>query len=385
MRQPAIDKPMSETVFESAFGNFKLERLPRRKRELLRAWDAADEYLLQHLTTLDLSTTRPLIINDSFGALSIALSQFNPVNWSDSWLAQQAARENLIANNLDESVVEFLPSTSDLSGNFELVLIKAPKNLALLEYQLIQLKPQLTSTAIIILGGMVKAMPATIWKLLEKIIGPTETSRAQKKARIISVKPDHLLLQISAGYPVSWKLENTEYTLLNHANTFSRDRLDNGTRLMLQYLPANEGVIDIVDLGCGNGVLGMMAAEQNPDANITFIDESYMAIASARHNMLQLPERGGSAEFITADGLKQVADNSCDLVLCNPPFHQQQAQLDTVAISMFAESERVLRQGGTLWVIGNRHLNYHNKLKTWFKQVELVASDRKFVLLKAHQ
>ena len=71
------------------------------------------------------------------------------------------------------------------------------------------------------------------------------------------------------------------------------------------------------------------------------------------------------------------------MVLCNPPFHQQQAKLDTVALAMFSHSARVLRAQGSLWVIGNRHLNYHNKLKSWFSQIELVASDRKFVLLKA--
>ncbi len=374
---------MSEKTFESAFGSFQLERLPRRKRELLRAWDAADEYLLQQLESLDLSASRPLIINDSFGALSIALSQLNPVSWSDSWLAQQAARENLITNNLDDSVVEFLPSTAGLSGNFDLVLIKVPKNLALLEYQLIQLKPHLHNDSKVILAGMVKSMPATIWKMLEQIIGPTETSLAYKKARIVTAKPDPGLAPVKSRYPTSWKLENTEYTLLNHANSFSRDRLDNGTRLMLQHLPASEGAIDIVDLGCGNGVLGMIAAEQNPEANMSFIDESYMAIASARHNMQQLTNYTGHADYVNADGLKSFADDSCDLVLCNPPFHQQQAQLDTVALSMFAESARALREGGALWVIGNRHLHYHNKLKSWFRQVELVASDRKFVLLKA--
>jgi 23S rRNA (guanine1835-N2)-methyltransferase len=374
---------MSESEFKSPIGDFQLQRLPRRKQELLRAWDAADEYLLQTLAEDGLLTSNCLIVNDSFGALSVVLNGQKPVSWSDSWLSHQATRENLIANELEESAVELLPSTSELSGNFELVLIKVPKNLALLEYQLIQLKPHLSSSAVILLAGVVKTVPATIWKMLEKIIGPTETSKAQKKARIISVKPDHDLLRVSSSYPASWKLEDSEFTLLNHANTFSRDRLDNGTRLMLQHLPATEGAIDIVDLGCGNGVLGMMAAYQNPASNISFIDESYMAIASARHNMLQLSEREGRVDFFNTDGLKQFADNCCDLVLCNPPFHQQQAQLDTVALSMFAESDRVLREGGALWVIGNRHLQYHNKLKSWFKQVELVASDRKFVLLKA--
>ena len=374
---------MNETNFESAFGSFQLERLPRRKKELLRAWDAADEYLLQQLAELQLTIDQPLICNDGFGALAVALSHSRPISWSDSWLAHQAARENLHINKVAAGSVEFLPSTEPLTQPLELVLIKVPKNLALLEYQLNQIKPHLRSDSKLLLAGMVKAMSATIWKMLEQIIGPTETSLAHKKARIITAIPNHDLPRVKSSYPTSWKLENTEYSLLNHANTFSRDRLDNGTRLLLQHLPSTEGAIDIVDLGCGNGVLGMMAAHHNPAANISFIDESYMAIASARHNMQQLTRHTGQAEFFNADGLKQFAEDSVDLVLCNPPFHQQQAQLDTVAHSMFIESARVLREAGELWVIGNRHLNYHQKLKRWFKRVDLVASDRKFVLLKA--
>jgi 23S rRNA (guanine1835-N2)-methyltransferase len=374
---------MSETVFESAFGSFKLERLPRRKRELLRAWDAADEYLLQTLFEEAADLNKPLICNDSFGALGVPLAEYTPISWSDSWLAHQALQENLSSNSLDKSAVDCLPSTSPLRGKFDLVLMKVPKNLALLEYQLIQLKPHLADNARLMLAGMVKAMPPSIWKLLEKITGPTETSRAQKKARIITVRPNPQLPQISSKYPLSWKLEDTDFTLVNHANTFSREKLDNGTRLMLQHLPETEGEGDIVDLGCGNGVLGLIAAHKNPLANIHFVDESYMAIESSRLNVQQLGERTGAVHFYSADGLKGFADNSQDLVLCNPPFHQEKAQLDTVAVSMFAESARVLREGGELWVIGNRHLHYHNKLKAWFKQVELVASDRKFVLLKA--
>ena len=374
---------MTESTFDSAFGSFQLERLPRRKKELLRAWDAADEYLLQTLFEEATDLTKPLICNDSFGALGVALAALAPISWSDSWLAHQALQENLVSNGLEKSAVDCLPSTSSVTGEFDLVLMKVPKNLALLEYQLIQLRPHLAANARLMLAGMVKAMPPSIWKLLEKTIGPTETSRAQKKARIISARPDPNLPQISSKYPLSWKLEGTDFTLLNHANTFSRDKLDNATRLMLKHLPETEGEGDIVDLGCGNGVLGLIAAHNNPLANIHFIDESYMAIDSARLNTQQLGEREGAVNFYTADGLKEFANDSQDLVLCNPPFHQQQTQLDTVALSMFAESARVLCEGGELWVIGNRHLQYHHKLKAWFKQVEVVASDRKFVLLKA--
>ena len=47
------------------------------------------------------------------------------------------------------------------------------------------------------------------------------------------------------------------------------------------------------------------------------------------------------------------------------------------------DGERTLRRGGELWVIGNRHLGYHVKLRRLFGNSEVVASDPKFVVLKA--
>jgi 16S rRNA (guanine1207-N2)-methyltransferase len=83
------------------------------------------------------------------------------------------------------------------------------------------------------------------------------------------------------------------------------------------------------------------------------------------------------------DGLADVPAGSVDLVLNNPPFHSHQATTDTTAWRMFSEARRALRPGGELWVIGNRHLGYHLKLRRLFGNSELVASDAKFVVLRA--
>jgi 23S rRNA (guanine1835-N2)-methyltransferase len=112
------------------------------------------------------------------------------VSWSDSWLAHRAMRDNLERNACEPGSVRVLPSTQTPDQSPALVLIKVPKSLALLEDQLIRLKPLLTEKSRVYVGGMVKTMPSSLWKMLEKIIGPTETSRAQKKARLIEVSVD---------------------------------------------------------------------------------------------------------------------------------------------------------------------------------------------------
>ena len=75
--------------------------------------------------------------------------------------------------------------------------------------------------------------------------------------------------------------------------------------------------------------------------------------------------------------------NSIDVILCNPPFHQQTATTDHIAWQMFKDSHRVLKKGGELRIIGNRQLGYHIKLKRIFGNEKLIASNDKFVTISA--
>ena len=49
---------------------------------------------------------------------------------------------------------------------------------------------------------------------------------------------------------------------------------------------------------------------------------------------------------------------------------------------MFADSARVLRPGGTITVVANRHLGHHRTLRRWFDDVEVAGSDPRFVVLR---
>jgi len=370
-----------ETVLNVPQGRFELQRLPYRKNEKLRAWDAADEYLLQYLFDHQVlgDDSRVLILNDQFGALALALNAYKPAAISDSWLSQQATRQNLTVNRFSENTVTLKNSLDWPAEQFNLVLIKVPKTLALLEDQLIRMQTLITENTIIIAAGMIKAMPATVWKLLEKYIGPTKPSLAKKKARLIFTELTIQRQQFESPYPVVYQLENSLYRICNHANVFSRESLDIGTRFLLQHLPKNTTAKDIVDLGCGNGVVGLMLAESHPLSQLHFVDESYMAVASAKENFSHaFPER--RADFFVADGLTEFTAEAMDLIVCNPPFHQQSTVGNQIALSMFKQAHRVLRKGGQLWVIGNRHLGYHIDLKRLFSHCTEVAANKKFVI-----
>lgn len=371
-------------ILQCPQGSFTLDYYPPAGKQPLRAWDAADEYLLSYLHAQNLLDSNPetVIVNDRHGALTVTLANLAPVFISDSYIARTAAKQNLQANSMSVDNVIWLNSLKTPTTTIDLLILKIPNNLALLEEQLIRLKPKIGVGTVILAGGMSKSIHTSTLDLFSKIIGPTTTSLAKKKARLIFSHLDSTLPVVTSPYPLNYSLEKPVLHLSNHANVFSQKRLDIGTRFLLDYLPQDKAEKDVLDLGCGNGVLGIAYALQNPESKLTFTDESYMAVASARLNFQHAFNQTRTAGFEVTDCLDNV-EAQFDLILNNPPFHQQNVITDAIAWKMFRQSRAKLRPEGRLRVVGNRHLAYHVKLKKLFGNVKTIASNRKFVILDA--
>lgn len=401
-------------------GTFRLSRYPSRHNEQLRAWDAADELILNWLEESKSLATKAklLLVNDSFGALSVALSSqalgfeaeknmqiqndrnsthLEIVSVVDSFLSRQGLIYNFAKNHLNMERVKLvslldLPSI-EAGGKLDLVLIKIPKSLAQLEELLHQINPMIDDKTLVIAGGMVKSIHRSTLELFENIIGPTRTSLATKKARLIFADKDNSLRVAENPFPKEYRLEpeitgvQQEATLFSHGSVFSHAQLDIGTRFLLQSIPSDLAEAKILDLGCGNGVLGLVAAMRNPNARLAFADESDLAIQSAKQSVRATlgEERFAEMDFYVTNCADGIAEQSQDLILNNPPFHAQGGRTDQISLDMFKGAYSALKRGGELWVVGNRHLGYHKKLKQIFGNCRVLESNPKFVLLCAQK
>lgn len=402
------------------WGDLDLARFPEQPRDTLRAWDAADEYLLRHLAEAETETAaeadadadaavaagtgtragvgvdlsgRVVVVGDRWGALATALAPHHPVQITDSYLTQRATHANLLRNGIDPDTVRLLSARDTPPERIDVLLIRVPKSLSLLEDQLHRLAPAVHPGTVVVGTGKVTEIHTSTLKLFEQILGPTRTSLAVKKARLIFCAPAAERAPARPGaaagpWPISYTVPEgagtaSGLTVVNHAGIFCAERLDIGTRFFLRNLPERRGPVSVVDLGCGNGVVGTAVAVANPAARLTFIDESFSAVASARATYAKNVGTHDPAEFVVGDGLATVAAGSADLVLNNPPFHSHQATTDATAWRMFTGSREALRPGGELWVVGNRHLGYHTKLRRLFGNCDVMASDPKFVVLRS--
>jgi len=373
---------METRTFKSAFGELTLFRRPFRPRETLQAWDAADDYLLAHLAELDLpSETRILIVNDSFGSLSTALAAYECHLWADSAISQLCATENAARNN--KAAPTFIPATIAPTGKFDLILYRLPKARSLLNYQLQILAPLCSTGAQFIGAAMARHIDQNIVAAFASTIAIAKPSLARKKARLIFLEGDFITAPNKAD---SKTLDLTEVNLqiINRANVFSRDKLDQGSRMVIASLNTLDPPQHLADLGCGNGLLGIVAARQWPTAQVHFFDDSFLAIDSAKQNVSgNLGET--NAKFSASDCLYGYTGDPFDLILCNPPFHQDHHVGDQIARQMFRDSFHHLANNGVFCVVGNRHLGYHVLLKKLFGNCETINSDSKFVVLVARK
>ncbi len=350
----------------------EIKRYPVRKREDLQGWDSADALILKHLSSVELNGKRILVVNDHFGALSWGLQEFEPTTYTDSYVSTQGILQNCTQR---PGLIHHL---SELHGIYDFVCLQIPKNMTYFEDLLCALTSHLQSHSKVICGAMIKHLAPTSFDLLNKYIGKTTTSLAQKKARLIFA--DFELSQVQRPGPQSVKIDAFEVPFVNHSNLFSREKLDIGTRFILDHIPRGDfGAI--LDLGCANGILGIKAKQLNPRAKISFSDDSAMAIESARINYAHYFQ--DEASFHWTNCFEGQRPNSLDLVLCNPPFHQGHTIGDFVSWQMFQDSLAALRPGGMIRVIGNTHLGYQVKLKNLFGNSTVVATNSKFMICDA--
>lgn len=375
--------PVAETKFRCGDVDYLLERFPPSPDPTLRAWSAAEEHLLGHLLPAD----APLVLGDPHGALPTVLAARSGapiVRWTDSYLATVALGRNLVANAVAPERVEVVPSTADpmvFAGRFDLAVLLVPKSLALLEYMVEWLKPCLCPGARLLAAGMTRHLSPHVGEILSARLGPTQLSPVVKKSVVFTVQCEDLEVDEEALTPSFYELDGETspgLRVFSFPGVFGGGRLDHGTGLLLGTLPELPAGARVLDLGCGSGVLALVVALRQPGIDLTLVDESHLAVASAR---LTFTENGLPAPLVQlGDGCDGLAPESFDLVISNPPFHTQHALTVAEATRLFAPVRAVLRPGGVFHVVGAHGVDYGPTLRRFFPVVERIASDRRYAV-----
>ena len=364
---------------------YDLFRFPKGQHDKsLQAWDSADELVVEHLlSNSQINTNSLLILNDNFGALSVALNHLSPTIATDSYISQQAILQNCEANELTAPT---LLNSLDVLPESKTIVIKLTKNIGFLEHQLNQIS-ELNDECQIIATGKTTLVTKSVLTLFSKYLTNVTTSLAKKKSRLIFAQHDKSIQVPPSKYPVNVAWPEKSITVTSHANVYSKDKIDIGGRFLAENLPELTEDHTIIDLGCGNGLIGLSCLQQMEERkksiNVKFLDESFMAVDSARLNVTEhFQAQVDQCSFITTDCLTGEEERSVDLILCNPPFHQQNTITEHIALQMFTQAKEVLKDGGKIFVVANNHLHHSYHLKNIFGGFKVHRKNNKFTIYK---
>ena len=170
------------------------------------------------------------------------------------------------------------------------------------------------------------------------------------------------------------KIKDIDLKFETEPSIFSPNFIDQGTLAMLsvvEFLPSDK----VLDLGCGYGVVGILATKLVGEENVFMCDISERAVEYAKINaaLNGVP----NIKISLSDGYKNIAEGDFTLILSNPPYH-----VDFSVPKNFIEvGFRKLVVGGKLVMVTKRLDWYKNKLTSVFGGVKVQEFDGYYVFV----
>ncbi len=346
--------------------SLNLKRVPQTNHPSLKAWSAADELMVQSNPTNEETIG---IYNDAFGYLTCHLANQNPFIITDLKSQAAAIHQNATNNDITVAANQFYLITDELPKQLEKAYLKIPKSIALFETYLQHIHSHLSSNGQVICGFMTKYFNANLLEMATKYFENVEQSKAKKKARL-------LILSGKKNRDNQPSFEQFQYhhlKLEQHKGVFSAGKVDKATNYLLQNIKQPKKYACILDLACGNGIIGKWILDKIEIEELHFLDDSNLAITSAKRNV-----KNENTQFHHNFDLSDFKENSLDWIITNPPFHFENTIDTSIPINLFKEAKFKLKEGGTLTIVANSNLGYESFLKHHFSQVKIEASNHQF-------
>ena len=149
-------------------------------------------------------------------------------------------------------------------------------------------------------------------------LGQQNWGASQKKITSLEVFLNAAIINPMYENLVEIKEELRGKVFLFHTRpgVFSKGAVDQGSRLLIETMEIKPGDT-VLDLGCGYGPIGIVAADLAIQGKVMLVDANLRAVRLAEENIKM--NSINNAKALLSDGLEAVADQQFTVILSNPP------------------------------------------------------------------
>lgn len=177
---------------------------------------------------------------------------------------------------------------------------------------------------------------------------------------------------------LNYKYDSYSFIFNSDLGVFSKDKIDEGSKLLAEcYFKYGKRDISLLDVGCGNGFLGISISKiMNVHADM--VDVNNRAIHLCKMNMKENDVDGRVWNSNVYDDVK----DSYDVIISNPPIRAGKS----VYLRIIEEAFNHLNNDGQLWFV----MRTNHGVKTVIKNlkakynVDVLAKDKGFYVVKVY-
>jgi 16S rRNA (guanine1207-N2)-methyltransferase len=332
-----------------------------------------------------------------YGAVGIALADAAPgleVHMVDSDIravrfAQRNARANGAKNAhvvLDHTLNRFA------NGYFDVVALSAaPDSTNDAVFEMIErAQPKLRHGAMLYVGAKANRGAKGLMRRLTETVGPAKVVARANGDWLMRAERSPIIPPQDGGAPrehlIDEEIRGRKYRFRAGAGVFSSDRLDPGTRLLIETMevrPAHS----VIDVGCGYGAIGIVAAHLASVGRIVMVDcdarAFEYALANVRSHHLSHARKNGRprVEVILGDRFDAVPGERFDRVLSHPPVHAG----SDVLFPLVDDAYRHLRVHGRLYLAVVRYTAVRKHITKVFGNCRIASERGRHAVLVAER
>ena len=156
-------------------------------------------------------------------------------------------------------------------------------------------------------------------------------------------------------YTIPVSLRKHLYLFKTINGVFSYRKLDLGTKVLIENMIIPQNNSQVLDLGCGYGIIGIVVAHESPDSTVYFIDINKRAIWCTKENVkLNIPYLQSNIQVYTGNYFLPLKskDIKFDAIFMNPPIRKGRREF----LNLFDSIQSHMKSNGSFQFVIRKKL-----------------------------